>query len=411
MTRGSNVRESVPKVVAGGDPFFWEALEEINSRTRGFTGSYHCVQSRKARASYGRPGERQKTWREKVVRLLDAACGIKRVDQKRYVGKTLTAYAGCKALPIYLVRPVEIESLARRLNRTEMDIGRIHNFLVQLEDGSKGEKLSWEKKDILNKGIAIDYLMRATLVGNKFARRVLEWIAPVRAKGINPSQGAAHAEYVRAISAGQHRRAIQIGCLIIGGETGKTSFRPDDEIVLAMPATAREAMAANNIGYLLLHGRGGVSQNVQEAVKYFEIAVRLGSASAANNLGHVYFSGAGGEVMRDGRRAKEMYMLAIERGERTKAPRNLAILLLRGGPGLKIDTSSAVHWLLLGLCEHDSETRRKCKMTLCLATHSWRFWFIRRALKRQCMAALHGVDLKHTVEVSSMASLLDRDLI
>lgn len=420
-------KRTLPKVVAGGEPFFWDALREIKSKTRGAetghisssgvvcTGSpstmSHSAWSTKKKAKFGRNGERQKCWRQDVVRLLDVACGIKRIDQKRYVGKTLTAHMGCNALPVYLVRPVETESVARRLNCTEMDIGQIHNFLMELEDNVKVEKMCWDKNDIKDKGFATEYLMRATLVRNRFAKRVLEWLAPVRAQGVVPALGAARTEYVRAINAGQRRRAIQMGCLIVGGETGDKPIRPDDTFVLTMPVSAREAMAANNIGHLLLHGRGGVNQNVHEAIEYYEVAIRLGSAAAASNLGHIYYSGANDEVTKDGQRAKQLYMLAIERGERTSAPRNLAVMLLRGAPGLKIDTSAAVRWLLLGLHEGNNEARSKCEKTLRLTMQSWRFSFLGKGLKRDCIAALQEVELEKAGAFSNISSLLEQDFI
>lgn len=398
-------KKTLPKVVEGGDCCFWEALRTINGRTRGaengrisssgavYEGSpnelFDSSWSSRTLSSYGKRSEKEKNWEQEVVRLLDAACGIKRMNGKRYVGRTLTTYMGCKALPVYLVRPVEVECVARRLNCTEMDIGRVHNFLGQLSNDSKDGRITWDLNDVLDKKMGCEYLMRATLTGNKFAKRVLEWMAPVKAKDIVPTLGAAHAEYIRAINSGQRRLAIQMGTMVAGGETGKAPIRPDHTFVLAMPAHAREAMSANNIGYMLLHGLGGVNRNVEEAIKYFETAIKLGSAAGASNLGHVYFSGANGGVVKDGQRAKQLYMLAVERGERSSAPRNLAVLLLRGAPGLRSDMQEAVRWLLLGLREGDNEARGKCEKTLRLTMRSWRFVLVNKAMKRDCFAALH----------------------
>lgn len=412
MRRSKDGKKTLPKAVAEWETLFMEGLKALKMTTRGAECGHisrsgavsdesssmlsTSASSTGTSAVYSKCVARDDNRQKKVLRLLDGAVGIRRIGENQYVGKTLTAHVGCKALPIYLVRPVEVEFVARRLNCTEMEIGRIQKFLSQLSVDSKGDSLAWDMKDVKNKESAIEYLMRATLMSNRFAKSVLQWLAPSKAQGIEPTLGAPQAEYIRAIRGGDRLRAIQLGTMIAGGETSGGPIRPDRTFVMAMPLREREAMAANNIGYLLLHGDGGVGQDVREAIQYYEMALRWGSAAAASNLGHVYYTGANGSIARDGQRAQQLYMLAVERGERSSAPRNMAVLLLHGAPGIKSDVSAAAHWLLLGLREGDEQARLKCERTMRLVLRCWRFKFVKKTLKRDCIAALHDVELERT---------------
>lgn len=409
-SKQDSTKKTLPKALPGWQMQFLDALTYINISPRGtesrsISSSALYIKSTSflsssssstlSSSSHEKKSKQNEDDLREAIRLLDAAVGIRRVAPGQYIGITLSSHVACKALPIYLARPVEVESAARRLNCSEMEIGALHRLLFHFYPQSRKRKDAWKIADVTCTESAVEYLIRATLAGNRFAKGVLDWISPGRGRGIESKQGSIQLEYIRAIRDGDRQRAIQLGTIIAGSETGKAPVKPDQTFILAMPTQDREAMAANNIGYLLLHGLGGVARNVQEAIQYYEKALTLGSAAAANNLGHVYYKGAAG-VRKDGLRAKQLYMLAIERGEQSSAPRNLGILFLHGAPGIKSDVAAAAHWLAFGLRQGDSHARIKCERTLKQIVHCWRFRFISSEVKRDCIAALHEAELERT---------------
>lgn len=319
-----------------------------------------------------------------VVHKLDGAVGLIRdCERGTYHATTLSAVAGLRALPVYLVRRVEYESAMRRLNMSEMSIGALQ---------TRFDEDVWYFGDIKHRERGVDYLLRATLCGNRFASRVLIWLAPERATGISVYKDGAREECLRAIRDCDRGRAVELGRMMEAAHVrgGQGFGRPDATMLVSMKPKEQKAMAANNIGYLLLHGAGGVQQDVGEGMRYYEMAVAWGSAAAASNLGFVYYAGAG-TVRRDAYKAKQLYELAIERGERNFAPRNLAILLHHGGRGVKADVGEAARWLLVGIREADDiAARAKCRKSLGLLMRSWRMRFVSGTLRTECVATLRG---------------------
>lgn len=331
--------------------------------------------------------ERDKTAR--LIQLMDAAVGIQQKSNE-YIGITLSSHMACKSLPLYFARGIEYESAARILNFTEMDITLIHQ-LLKLIHSDVQDMRNWYVGDIKDMSCAVEYVMRATLTGNRFAKRVLDWLTPDGGRGVVTTTNGGRAEYIRAIRDGERERAIQLGRMMGGGETGDERVRADETVVMTMPPREQKAMSANNIGYLLQHGGQDIEADITESIKYYEMAVAWGSAPAASNLGHLYHCGTDdSSISPDGARAERLYHLAIERGERNFAPRNLALLYMRGGHGVKSDMAEAARCLLLGIEQGDGQARAKCRKSMQAVIRSWKFKFFPSSLKQQCLGSLES---------------------
>lgn len=311
-----------------------------------------------------------------AIKMFDKGSGI-RPGIHENVGVTLTSYKGCRSLPLHIVRRVEYETLARILNFSEMEIGHLHD---QFADG-------WYVGDVRNIKLATDYLMRATLIGNKFAKKALDWLSPKHGEGISTDKRSAREEYIRAIQKGDRKRAVELGHMLSGGELGNERGRADATCILQLSSKAQKAVSANNIGYLLAHGAPGIQADPQQAIEYYRMAIEWGSGPAASNLGFLYYTGAP-EVKRDALAAQRHYMLAIQRGERNFAPRNLAILMQHGGPGLRASTVAAAHYFLLAIREGDELARAKSKKSLRALMRSWKRYMVVPEVRRQCWDAL-----------------------
>lgn len=321
--------------------------------------------------------------REDAKRLLDSAVGIV-IGSHGVSGITLSSHAGCACLPPYLVRRVEYEAAMRQLNCSEMVIGRMHAMFND----------RWYYGDVRDANAAGEYLIRATLVGNRFAKRVLDWLAPERSKGLHTTQNGGREEYIRAIRDGERERAVEIGRYVVacgakvkgtGGTTPtRGTVRPDATMLMKMPNNEQKALAANNIGFILAHGESGLEKDIPEAMYYYEMAIKWGSASAANNLAFLLHYGADGDISPNGAKAKLLYELAIERGERNYAPRNLGVLLHQGAPGVRVDLDGAAQSLLLGLREGNHTGMVKCAKTMQILLRSWRFWWSGSPLRKFC---------------------------
>lgn len=415
---------------------------------------------------------------------LDDATGIIASDPP--VGTTLTSASGCKVLPVAFVRGVEYEYLARAVNWTEMEITQMKTLLPDVyhhhqryddrpvgdDDGDDDGDDEKEKKKYGNKlprrkrpgdiyvgqvrdlACATDYLTRATITRNRYARRLLNWLKPhmtmtsVLQSPVHVARG-----FVEAVKQRDRERAIKLGRMIEAwdggqwwihhdrkynnnfsatttgdtahdfmnrggfGDTGHTraveqyqdgldkrvrmQVRPDATMVLGMKPREQKAMAANNIAFLLHHGneQHEIERDINEAVRYYEMAVAWGSASAACNLAHLYHHEYG-----LGKKALGYYELALERGERNFTPRNIAQLLQNGTHDLPPNTVQAAYWLVIGIAQGDAQARMKCRTSLKHLTTSLRYRFLAPPdVKRQCERVLCEPD--HVLEQSGSGML------
>lgn len=310
--------------------------------------------------------------KEEALRQLDKAAGF-RTGARGVKGGTVSGEGGLRSLPAYVVRRVEYERVMRRANCSEMEIAAMHGEFSDC----------WYYGDVKDMKGGADYLMRACVCGNMFARRVLEWLAPEEARGLGGGgMVGGKEEWFRAIRMGERERAVELGRMV-GGE----GVRPDATMLIRMGVREQRALAANNIGWMLAHGHG-VEQDVEEAICYYDMAMQWGSAAACSNKGFLLHYGADDMVPRDGNAARELYELAIERGERDHAPRNLGLLLARGGGGIRRDVAKGARWLLVGLREGDEMARERCAESLRRVVRSWRMAVWAPALRSECLAAL-----------------------
>ena len=93
-----------------------------------------------------------------------------------------------------------------------------------------------------------------------------------------------------------------------------------------LAAAQGSADAEFGLGFLYEHGKG-VGQDYRQAVTYYTAAAKQGQATAENNLGSMYEHGQG--VRRNLGEAARWYRLAADHGEVT-AQCNLASLYFRG---------------------------------------------------------------------------------
>lgn len=345
-------RRRLPSTIPGANDHLSDALELL------------CVGTRASK--------------EKAFRLLDTAAGL-RAGARGFKGATIPAENGLRCLPPYLVRRVEYERVMRRGNRSEMDIGAVHGEFTDC----------WYYGDVKDVQGGVEYLMRACLCGNLFAKRVLEWLAPEEARRLGgKGLDGGKEEWLRAIRMGERERAVELGRIVGAGGEG---VRPDATMLMRMSVKEQRALAANNIGWTLAHG-SGVERDVDEAIRYYDMAIEWGSAAACSNKGFLYHYGAEGELKRDGEMACRLYEMAIGRGERNHAPRNLGLLYAHGGGGGRRDVAKAVRWLLVGLREGNEEARGKCAISLKRNVGSWRLAMRHRALREECLAELDRID-------------------
>lgn len=316
--------------------------------------------------------------KQKALRLLDTAGGF-RTGARGVKGATLSAESGLRSLPAYLVRRVEYERVMRRANMSEMDIGVMHGEFTDC----------WYYGDVKDVQGGVEYLMRACVCGNLFARRVLEWLAPEEARRLGgKGLDGGKEEWLRAIRMGERERAVELG-RIVGGGGG--DVRPDATMLVRMSVKEQRALAANNIGWIVAHGCG-VEVDVEEAIRYYDMAIEWGSAAACSNKGFLYHYGADGRMKRDGDLARKLYEMAIGRGERNHAPRNLGLLYAHGGGGMKRDVVEGVRWMLVGLREGNETARGKCAMSLKRNVGSWRLAMRERALRDECVVELEKIE-------------------
>ena len=107
----------------------------------------------------------------------------------------------------------------------------------------------------------------------------------------------------------------------------------------ALESNQNNMYAQYNIGLCYEYGRG-VTQNYNEAVKWYRKAAEQGNASAQNNLGGCYYNGRG--VTQDYYEAVKWYRKAAEQGDAT-AQNNLGTCYEKGR-GVTQDYNEAVKW-------------------------------------------------------------------
>ena len=108
------------------------------------------------------------------------------------------------------------------------------------------------------------------------------------------------------------------------------------------------AEAQNTLGFMYAQGRG-VSQDDEEAVKWYWLAADQGNAVAQYNLGVIYEQGRG--VQQDHQEAVKWYRLAAVQGDAI-AQFNLGIMYA-AGRGVKKDYQEAVKWYRLAAEQGD----------------------------------------------------------
>ena len=107
--------------------------------------------------------------------------------------------------------------------------------------------------------------------------------------------------------------------------------------------------AQNILGTMYNSGRG-VTQNHQEAVKWYRLAADQGDALAQCNLAHMYKRGEG--VTKNPTEAVKWYRLAADQGH-ADAQRNLGIMH-RQGKGVAQNHEEAVKWYRLAADQGDA---------------------------------------------------------
>lgn len=108
-------------------------------------------------------------------------------------------------------------------------------------------------------------------------------------------------------------RARALHCLTCArGRTGTNSAEPQNKSLAAEPSeSANNPRAQTYLGTLFYEGRG-ITQDHDEAVKWFRRGARQGNHQACQNLGICYQTGTG--VAKDLPKAVELFRQAVEAG-------------------------------------------------------------------------------------------------
>lgn len=110
-------------------------------------------------------------------------------------------------------------------------------------------------------------------------------------------------------------------------------------VALREAAQAGNAKALHEVGTRYAEGRG-VTSDLKQAAKWFQVAADLGFAPAQYRIGNFYEKGLG--VDRDPAKAMTWYQMAAEQGN-ASAMHNLAVLFAMGAGG-QPDNESAARW-------------------------------------------------------------------
>src|SRR5258708_1993849 len=100
----------------------------------------------------------------------------------------------------------------------------------------------------------------------------------------------------------------------VGQSAGREETHPSDLYSLKQKALAGDAKAEYLLGWSYMTG-AGISQDYQEAARWYRKAAAGGSADAAFGLGYLYEQGKG--VRRDYRQAVTYYTAAAQQGQST----------------------------------------------------------------------------------------------
>ena len=125
---------------------------------------------------------------------------------------------------------------------------------------------------------------------------------------------------------------------------GLDAFRSGDAVgayeIWKPLAEAGDPSAQFGLAVLYEKGGGGFEQNLDEAIKWYELAAGQGIAAAQNNLGHMYSQGMG--VTKDKARAVKLWLAAAEGGH-VLSYYNLGLAYYRGD-GVAKNESEAARW-------------------------------------------------------------------
>ena len=118
------------------------------------------------------------------------------------------------------------------------------------------------------------------------------------------------------------------------------SYSEMDYNSLLSKANKEDSRAQNELGWRYEHGKGGVSQDMKEAVKWFRKAAENGNSAAQSNLGIFYDYGKG--VQQDYAEAVKWYKKSAEQGN-PQGQNNLGWCYQKG-KGVQQDYAEAVKW-------------------------------------------------------------------
>jgi hypothetical protein len=286
-------------------------------------------------------------------------------------------------LPVDIVRHVEYERLARGLNMSEMDIA-----LIRASDGFdlKAEPARCGRRQVTDAREAQRYLMAAVaeaVYGNQSASAALLWLVGDRAAKVPRNRRGFLDVLINAMSDGDMPRAVFLGTIVYGSFEEVASKEEESSI------------SASNIAWHCSTGAEGIPRNLNNAIRYYERAIDLDSRNkvAHNNLGQIYCLGdVEHGLIKNGGRAVFYLTKAINAGDGDYAPRNLALLLHEGAPGVPQDTPEAVR-LLVGQVLNGStrEIRNSARHSLDRVMLGRKFRMARhRNLSRQAKQLLRG---------------------
>lgn len=269
-------------------------------------------------------------------------------NREEVIGLNQITRTALSALPAIVVRRVEWEAAGLYFGLCNDDMQKLRHSLVRYK---------WNKNDIGDGSVAIQYLQRHCKEGVSSAQSALGWVYRWGGGGVKKDVRRAIEVWEQAVENGKDAEACNgLGLLF---HHGREEVKVDGKRArkyYEMAVDQDYPAAAVNLGVLLHDGAGGVEADGKAAKMYYEIACQDGDGVAANNLGLLlHHGGKGVEV--DGNQARAAYEMAIVRNERHHACRNLGELLWNGAKGVDPDRHLAVDYFAMAMSRGDSSSR------------------------------------------------------
>jgi TPR repeat protein/serine/threonine protein kinase len=278
-------------------------------------------------------------------------------NMKVAAGLNLETRTGLSLLPHFVVRRVEWERAAREHHCTDAELAIIRRTL---------SNHAWSKADVRHGQAAIDYLAfcdQRTKGLNASAKSAAAWIYRWGVGNVPVDVPRAMQLWSAAVEMGEAEAANGLGLIYHHGRPGIDVDWHAAQSYYELAVGWGCASAAVNLGVLHHNGEANFPADGVAAERFYSIGSALGDPIAANNIGVLYQCGCTG-VEPDVAKAVQGYTLAISRGERNHAHRNLGDLFWNGAGAVPKNRTAAIHHWIVAMREGDSSSQMVAALKL-----------------------------------------------